>query len=225
MASRRKMLRGTLIAAAFLITYSVGSNFSGWAALLAALAFVGAVAGAVPRVDALPAGQHQLARPALPLHRRHGRAPTRAMLPPLALALLPVALAGSMAGPAARQAGRAAGRGHRADRPGHAGLLRRACPSSSGSVRRYQHGNYAIGGLQTRLDADVGVVYGIFIKLIRNHPRGLRDHAAGGGPRRFHGPQDRHRRDLRGRGGAHGFRHDPHQHLLIYLQGAAREPA
>ncbi|MFZ3120918.1 MAG: DUF898 family protein, partial [Variovorax sp.] len=36
-----KMLRGTLIAAAFLIVYSVGSHFSGWAALLAALAFIG----------------------------------------------------------------------------------------------------------------------------------------------------------------------------------------
>ena len=35
-----KMLRGTLIAAGFLIAYSVGSNFSGWAALVAAVAFV-----------------------------------------------------------------------------------------------------------------------------------------------------------------------------------------
>ncbi|MDL9999063.1 YjgN family protein [Variovorax sp. J22P240] len=154
----RKMLRGTMVAALFLITYSVGSNFSGWAALLAALAFV-ALWPALFRA----AMRFRLANTSWRGLRFHfaGDLPGAyaCMLPPLALALLPVAVAGVMA--------------PRGMPPAASGLIGigmlaffAGLPYFFWRVRRYQHGNYAIGQLQTRLEADVGVLYGIFIKLI-----------------------------------------------------------
>ena len=163
----RKMLRGTLIAAGFLIAYSVGSNFSGWAALVAALAFV-ALWPALFRASM----RFRLANTSWRGLRFHFAGDTAGaygcMLPPLALALLPVAIAGAMAGASAG-----------GDRPGAlpaaasglAGLGMLAffasLPYFLWRVKRYQHGNYAVGALpKTRLGADVGVLYGIFIKLI-----------------------------------------------------------
>lgn len=154
----RKMLRGTLIAAAFLVTYSIGSNFSGWAALLAALAFV-ALWPALFRA----AMRFRLANTSWRGLRFRFLGDMRGafacMLPPLALALLPVAIAGTMA--------------PRGMPPAASGLMGigmlvffAGLPYFLWRVRRYQHGNYAIGDLQTRLDADVGVLYGIFIKLV-----------------------------------------------------------
>ncbi|MDM0075129.1 YjgN family protein [Variovorax sp. J2P1-59] len=154
----RKMLRGTLIASLFLITYSVGSNFSGWAALLAALAFV-VLWPALFRA----AMRFRLANTSwrgLRFRFAGDMAGAYAcMMPPLALALLPVAVAGAMA--------------PRGMPPAASGLIGigmlaffAGLPYFLWRVRRYQHGNYAIGQLQTRLEADVGVVYGIFIKLI-----------------------------------------------------------
>jgi uncharacterized membrane protein YjgN (DUF898 family) len=153
----RKMLRGTLIAAAFLVTYSVGSNFSGWAALLAALAFVGlwpALFRAAMRFRLANTSWRGLR------FRFVGDLPGAfaCLLPPLALALLPVAIAGAMP----RDLPRAAV--STLIGIGMAAFLV-ALPYFLWRVRRYQHGNYAIGQLQTRLDADVGVLYGIFIKL------------------------------------------------------------
>jgi uncharacterized membrane protein YjgN (DUF898 family) len=158
----RKMLRGTLVATGFLIAYSVGSRFSGWAALLAALAFV-ALWPALFR----SAMRFRLANTSWRGLRFHFAGDTAGayacMLPPLALALLPVALAGALAGSSA--SGELA-----AIASGLAGLAMLAfvagLPYFLWRVKRYQHGNYAIGGLQTRLRADVGVLYGIFIKLI-----------------------------------------------------------
>lgn len=160
----RKMLRGTLIAAAFLITYSVGSNFSGWAALLAAIAFVG-LWPALFRA----AMRFRLANTSwrgLRLRFTGDTASAYAcMLPPLALALLPVAIVGALV---------PVGRGQPAALPvmasGLIGLGMLAffagLPYFLWRIRRYQHGNYAYGNLQTRLDADLGVLYGIFIKLV-----------------------------------------------------------
>ncbi|MDM0106044.1 YjgN family protein [Variovorax sp. J22R24] len=154
----RKMLRGTLIAALFLVTYSVGSNFSGWAALLAALAFVAlwpALFRAAMRFRLANTSWRGLR------FRFAGDLPGAyaCLMPPLALALLPVAIAGAMA--------------PRGMPPAASGLIGVAMlaffaglPYFLWRVRRYQHGNYAIGQLQTRLEADVGVLYGIFIKLI-----------------------------------------------------------
>jgi len=160
----RKMLRGTLIAGAFLVVYSVGSNFSGWAALLAALAFIG-LWPALFRA----ALRFRLANTSWRGLRFRFTGDTAGayacMLPPLALALLPVAVMGAMA---------PAGRAQPGALPPVAstlvgfGMLAffAALPYFLWRIRRYQHGNYAFGKLQTRLEADLGVLYGIFIKLI-----------------------------------------------------------
>lgn len=160
----RKMLRGTLIAAAFLVVYSVGSNFSGWAALLAAVAFVG-LWPALFRA----ALRFRLANTSWRGLRFRFTGDTAAayacMLPPLALLLLPVAVMGAMA---------PGGRGQPCALPPSASALAglgmlaffAALPYFLWRIRRYQHGNYAFGKLQTRLEADLGVLYGIFIKLI-----------------------------------------------------------
>lgn len=160
-----KMLRGTLIAAAFLIVYSVGSHFSGWAALLAALAFVG-LWPALFRTSM----RFRLANTSWRGLRFRFTGDTAgaygALLPPLALALLPFAVAGLTV---------ESGEGGRPAAPSAAatGLIGLCMlvfvvglPFFLWKLRRYQHGHYAYGGLQTRLDADVGVVYGVFIKLI-----------------------------------------------------------
>lgn len=161
-----KMLRGTLIAAGFLVAYSVGSNFSGWAALLAALAFV-TLWPALFRA----AMRFRLANTSWRGLRFHFAGDTAGayacMLPPLALALLPVALAGAMAG---APGGGEVQQALPAVAAGVIGLglmiFTAGLPYFLWRVKRYQHDNYAIGGLQTRLKADVGVLYGIFIKLI-----------------------------------------------------------
>jgi uncharacterized membrane protein YjgN (DUF898 family) len=161
----KKMLRGTLIAAAFLIVYSVGSNFSGWAAVVAALAFV-ALWPALFRASM----RFRLANTSWRGLRFHFAGDMRgaygAMLPPLALALLPVALAGALVDPVAD------------GKPGALpvlvggliglGMTVFFCglPYFLWRLKRYQHDNYAVGGLQTKLKADVGVLYGIFIKLM-----------------------------------------------------------
>ena len=160
-----KMLRGTLIAAAFLIVYSVGSHFSGWAALLAALAFVG-LWPALFRASM----RFRLANTSWRGLRFRFTGDTAgaygALMPPLALALLPFAVAGLTV---------ESGEGGRPAAPsavatGLIGLCMLVffvgLPFFLWKLRRYQHGHYVYGGLQTRLDADVGVVYGVFIKLI-----------------------------------------------------------
>lgn len=159
-----KMLRGTLIAAAFLIVYSVGSHFSGWAALLAALAFIG-LWPALFRASM----RFRLANTSWRGLRFRFTGDTAgaygALLPPLALVLLPFAVAGLTV---------ASGEGGKPGAPSAAAGLIGLCtlvfvvglPFFLWKLRRYQHGHYAYGGLQTRLEADVGVVYGVFIKLI-----------------------------------------------------------
>lgn len=160
-----KMLRGTLIAAAFLIVYSVGSHFSGWAALLAALAFVG-LWPALFRASM----RFRLANTSWRGLRFRFTGDTGgvygALLLPLALALLPFAVAGLTV--TAGEGGRPA-----APSPGATGLIGLCTlvfvvglPFFLWKLRCYQHGHYAYGGLQTRLDAGVGAFYGVFIKLI-----------------------------------------------------------
>ena len=161
-----KMLRGTLIAAGFLIAYSVGSNFSGWAALLAATAFV-ALWPALFRASM----RFRLANTSWRGLRFRFTGDTAgayaAMLLPLALILLPVAFAGLSA-----EADTADGKPGTPS-PVATGLIGLGMlafvvglPFFLWKLRRYQHDHYRFGGLQTRLRADVGVVYGIFIKLM-----------------------------------------------------------
>lgn len=160
-----KMLRGTLIAAAFLIVYSVGSHFSGWAALLAALAFVG-LWPALFRASM----RFRLANTSWRGLRFRFTGDTAgaygALLLPLALVLLPFAVAGLTVG--SGEGGRPA-----APSPVATGLIGLCMlvffvglPFFLWKLRRYQHGHYAYGGLQTRLDAGVGAVYGVFLKLV-----------------------------------------------------------
>ncbi len=167
----RKMLRGTLIAGAFLVAYSVGARFSGWAALLAALAFVG-LWPALFRA----AMRFRLANTSWRGLRFRFKGDTAGayacMMPPLALALLPFAIMGLVV-PA--ESGRPPAADPAAARAlaGSAvammlGMLAffAALPYFLLRIRRYQHGNYAFGDQQTRLDVDVGVLYGVFFKLI-----------------------------------------------------------
>lgn len=161
----RKMLRGTLIAAAFLGAYSWGGSISPWAALVAALAFV-----ALWPLLFRASMRFRLANTSWRGLRFRFAGDTAgayaAMLPPLALGLLPVALAGTLAGPGA------------GDQPAvlswtaaslmGLGMLAfvLALPYFLWRVKRYQHGNYGWGSLQTELRTGPGSVYWIFLKMI-----------------------------------------------------------
>ena len=161
----RKMLRGTLIAGAFLIAYSWGGSVSPWAALIAALAFV-ALWPAVFRASM----RFRLANTSWRgLRFRFAgdmAGAYAAMLPPLALGLLPVALAGTMAmpGPADRPP-TLSGMGTSLVGIGM-GAFVLALPYFLWRVKRYQHDHYAWGQLQTELRTGPGGVYWIFLKVI-----------------------------------------------------------
>ena len=161
----RRMLRGTLMAAVFLIAYSWGGKVSPWAALIAALAFVAlwpALFRASMRFRLANTSWRGLR------FRFAGGLPDAyaAMLPPLALALLPVALMGLLAQP------EPAGKPPQippsaATFVGLAMLLfALTLPYFLWRLKRYQHGHYAWGSLQTELRARPGSVYWIFVKAI-----------------------------------------------------------
>jgi uncharacterized membrane protein YjgN (DUF898 family) len=161
----RRMLRGTLIAGAFLIVYSLGNRFPGWATLVAALAFVG-LWPALWRA----AMRFRLANTVwrgLPFRFTGDIAGAYGcMLPPLALAMLPVASLGLLV-PQVAEAGKAPAMPPTASLLVSLAMMAFALgvPYFLWRLRRYQHGNFAIGGLRTRFEADVGVMYGIFIQL------------------------------------------------------------
>lgn len=161
----RKMLRGTLIAAAFLIAYSWGGSVSPWAALIAALAFV-ALWPALFRASM----RFRLANTSWRGLRFHFAGDMAgayaAMLPPLALGLLPVALAGTLAVPGAD--GQPAALSSTATSLVGLGMLAfvLALPWFLWCVKRYQHGHYGWGSLQTELRTGPGSVYRIFLKVI-----------------------------------------------------------
>jgi uncharacterized membrane protein YjgN (DUF898 family) len=156
-----RMLRGTLIAGAFLIAYLVAGAFSGWAELLAAVAFVGL----------WPALFHASLRfrlantswRGLRFHFAGDRAGAYgAMLPPLMLAILPLALAGLTVDPGSREPS-----------PLASGLIgfgmlafAASFPFFLWKLRRYQHDHFTLGGLQTRLTARAGSVYGVFLRML-----------------------------------------------------------
>jgi uncharacterized membrane protein YjgN (DUF898 family) len=161
----RKMLRGTLIAAAFLGVYGLGNKSAGWAALVAAIAFV-ALWPALFRASM----RFRLANTSwrgLRFRFAGGMAGAYAcMALPLGLALLPLAVAGLVPLPAP-------------DQPVSPALLKMAAatgllmllfvaalPYFLWRVRGYQHGHYAYGDQQTRLDVRRGAVYGVFFRFI-----------------------------------------------------------
>jgi uncharacterized membrane protein YjgN (DUF898 family) len=159
----RKMLRGTLIAAAFLFAYSWGGSVSPWAALIATLAFV-ALWPALFRASM----RFRLANTSWRGLRFHFAGDMAgayaAMLPPLALALIPVALAMAMPG-AAGKPGALSSTGSGLVGLGMLAFLL-SLPYFLWRVKRYQHDHYGWGSLQTELRTGPGSIYAIFLKLI-----------------------------------------------------------
>ena len=157
-----KMLRGTMVAGAFFIVYSIAGNVSGIAALLAALAFIciwpllvraslrfrlanTSWRGLRMRFTGSVAGAYQ------------------AVMPPLALLLIPLSIAGLYA------------------EPGKKGLLPDSLEAVIGvtllvfvltlpyffwRVKKYQHENYACGDLVTGFRARPGAFYMIALKTL-----------------------------------------------------------
>lgn len=161
----RKMLRGTLMAGAFLLAYSAAGRVSPWAALLAAIAFVGlwpALFHAAMRFRLANTSWRAL-RLAFTGSLKGAYA---AMLPPLALLLLPVALAGTMAVP--QRAGRPPVLPTAASSLVGLAMLAfaLALPYFYWRLKRYQHDHYAWGPLQTELRTGPGSVYLVFLKAL-----------------------------------------------------------
>jgi uncharacterized membrane protein YjgN (DUF898 family) len=164
----RRMLRGMLIAAAFLIAYSAGSRFSGWIALAAAIAFVG-LWPALFRA----AMRFRLANTSWRGLRFRFTGDTAGayacLAPPLAMVLIPAATIGALL-PASAPSGAEAIRSTVMIWVAGFYLCLTAfviaLPYFLWRIRRYQHDNYNLGNQRMRLDVDVGVLYGIFIKFL-----------------------------------------------------------
>lgn len=161
-----RMLRGTLIVGAFFILYSIASNFSPWAALVAALAFLALWpmlfrAGMRFRLS-------QTSWRGLRFRFTGNTADAYlAVLPPLALILVPVVLGGLFAGTPDSTAKIAEPPGAVLAAIGLSFLLFfLGLPYFLWRVKRYQHNHYAYGPLTSELRAGAGVFYGIFLKII-----------------------------------------------------------
>jgi uncharacterized membrane protein YjgN (DUF898 family) len=163
----RRMLRGMLIAAVFLIVYSAGGYFSGWIALVVALAFVGlwpALFRAMMRFRLANTSWRGLR-----FRFTGDTAGAYACLaPPLALMLIPTAMIGMLAPTDGELDPDAALPGIM---PWVVGFYVScliafviALPYFLWRIRRYQHDNYNLGDQRVRLDVDLGVLYGVFIK-------------------------------------------------------------
>jgi uncharacterized membrane protein YjgN (DUF898 family) len=158
-----KMLRGTLIAAAFLFAFSLGSKLSPWAALVTAIAFV-----ATWPALFLASMRFRLANTSWRGIRFHFAGDLAgaygAVLPPLAILLIPLALAGAMVMPGpAGESGEMAPAGIRLGRNIVAVFLL-LLPYFLWRLKRYQHNHYGWGSLQTEMRAGLRSVYGVFLK-------------------------------------------------------------
>ncbi len=159
-----KMLRGTMVAGAFFVVYSIAGNVSGIAALLAALAFI-ALWPLIVRASL----RFRLANTSWRGLRMRFTGTTgdayRAVMPPLALVLIPLSLVGLLGEPSSE--------------------ARDWLPKGMGSVigmaflvfavtfpyffwrvKRYQHQNYACGQLVTEFRAKPGGFYSIALKTL-----------------------------------------------------------
>ncbi len=157
-----QMLRGTAIVAVFLACYSAAVKVSGWAGLVAALIFVGVwpmLFRASLRFRLANTSWHGL--------RFHFTGDERgtylAMLPPLALGLLPVAILTAVLGPQSdpKQVAPLA--------QGVLGVTLLAglalLPYLLWRIKRYQHDNYAWGPLRTSFHCGPGRFYGVFLRM------------------------------------------------------------
>ncbi len=161
-----RMLRGTLIVGAFFILYSIASNFSPWAALVAGLAFL-----ALWPVLFRAGMRFRLSQTSWRglRFRFTGDTPHAyfSVLPPLALILVPVVLGGLFAGAPDAPANMAEPPAAVLGGIGLSFLLFfLALPYFLWRIKRYQHNHYAYGPLTSELRAGAGVFYGIFLKMI-----------------------------------------------------------
>ena len=164
-----KMLRGTLIAGAMLIVFSLASNISPAAAAVAGVAFV-----ALWPLLFRASMRFRLANTSWRGLRFHFAGSTAgaygAVMPPMILALvvllLPLMLVDTDAAAGALRTPPAMS-------PTAAGLMGLsitlfvlAVPYFLWRVKRYQHGNYVWGSLQTELRTGPGSFYWIVLKLV-----------------------------------------------------------
>jgi uncharacterized membrane protein YjgN (DUF898 family) len=162
-----RMLRGTAVVGVFFILYSVASGFSPWAAVVAGVAFL-----ALWPLLFRAAMRFRLSQTSWRgLRFRFTGDPAgayRCILPPLALILVPVTLGGFYAGGPGGDAAQVV------EPPmvvtGLIGLgfllFALGMPYFLWLLKRYQHGHYAYGPLQTELRASAGDFYAVFIKII-----------------------------------------------------------
>jgi uncharacterized membrane protein YjgN (DUF898 family) len=158
-----QMLRGTAIVAVFLACYSAAVEVSGWAGLVAAMIFV-----AVWPMLFRASMRFRLANTSWHGLRFHFTGDERgayaAMLPPLALGLLPVAILAAIVDPQAspKQAATVA--------QGVFGVTVLAglalLPYLLWRIKRYQHENYAFGPVRSSLRCGPGSFYLVFLKML-----------------------------------------------------------
>jgi len=157
-----RMLRGMLVAAAFFFVYSVAGSVSGMAAFVAAMAFL-----ALWPLMVRASLRFRLANTSwrgLRLRFTGGVAEVyAAVLPPMALVVVPLSLMGLLAGDEARKRGALPGVAGIAIGLGF-GLFALASPYFFWRLKRYQHSNYALGALVTGLRAGPLSLYGIVFK-------------------------------------------------------------
>lgn len=158
----RKMLRGTLLVGVFLAVYSQAGHVSPWAALVAAIAFV-AVWPLLFRASMRFRLSNTSWRGMRFRFTGDAAGAYAAMLPPLAMFLIPFSIIGVAAdGMTEKAAGDFVGR--------FAALtllaFLAAFPYFFWQIKRYQHGNYAYGQMKAELRATVGGFYGVFLKTL-----------------------------------------------------------
>lgn len=159
------MLRGMFVAGAFFIAYSVAGAFSGVAAFAAAVAFV-CLWPLMVRASLRFRLSNTSWRGLRLRFTGNVRDVYAAVLPPLALGVLPIALTGLLDDDA-REAGRQA-------LPDGLGLAVAvglsffvlAAPYFFWRLKRYQHSNYALGQLVTNFRARPLAFYGIALRTL-----------------------------------------------------------
>lgn len=158
----RKMLRGTLLVGVFLVVYSQAGHVSPWAALVAAIAFV-AVWPLLFRASMRFRLSNTSWRGMRFRFTGDAAGAYAAMLPPLAMFLIPLSIIGVAAEGMPEKAA--------ADFVGRFAALTLlafmlALPYFFWQIKRYQHGNYAYGQMKAELRATAGAFYGVFLKTM-----------------------------------------------------------
>lgn len=160
-----KMLRGTLVAGAFLIAYSIAGNVSGLAALLAALAFV-----CIWPLMVRASLRFRLANTSWRGLRLAFTGDVKGVygcvMPPLALVLVPIALASLLGEPAPRGRGTVLPDGVQTGIGAAILLAVVSAPWFLWRLKRYQHDHYACGSLVTQLRSGPGPFYGVALRTL-----------------------------------------------------------